>query len=67
MLITEQYVRVHPSLSVCVSIGPFFFITPPQNRGGVILSLQFVCVPVCQCVCVTVCPALLVNKFQPKE
>ena len=31
------------------------FFTPPQNRGGVIFSLQFVCV--------SVCPALLVNKI----
>ena len=41
-------------------------ITPPQNRGGVIFSLQFVCV-VCLCVrvcvCVCVCPVLLVNKI----
>ena len=35
------------------------FITPPRNRGGVIFSLQFVCVSVCLCVC----PALLVNKI----
>ena len=30
-------------------------ITPPRNRGGVIFSLQFVCVSVCLCVCVSVC------------
>ena len=41
------------------------YITPPRNRGGVIFSLQFVCVSVCVlvCVCVCVCPALLVNKI----
>ena len=33
-------------------------ITPPRNRGGVIFSLQFVCVYVCVCVCVSVCPAV---------
>ena len=47
------------------------FFTPPRNRGGVIFSLQFVCVSVCLCVCVSVClcvcvsvcPALFVNKI----
>ena len=34
-------------------------VTPPRNRGGVIFSLQFVCVSVC----LSVCPALLVNKI----
>ena len=29
--------------------------TPPRNRGGVIFSLQFVCVSVCVCVCLSVC------------
>ena len=38
------------------------FFTPPQNRGWVIFSLQFVCV----CVCLSVCPALLVNKIPVK-
>ena len=37
------------------------FIAPPRNRGGVIFSLQFVCVSIC----LSVCPILLVNKFQP--
>ena len=32
-----------------------FFITPPRNRGGVIFSLQFVCVCVCLSVCLCVC------------
>ena len=35
--------------------------TPPRNRGGVIFSLQFVCVSVCVCVC----PEFLWTKFQP--
>ena len=30
------------------------FVTPPRNRGGVIFSLQFVCVFVYLCVCVSV-------------
>ena len=34
-------------------------VTPPQNPGGVIFSLQFVS----ECVCLCVCPTLLVNKF----
>ena len=38
---------------------PLKIFTPPQNRGGVIFSLQFVCVSVC----LSVCPALLVNKI----
>ena len=34
---------------------PFYRIfTPPQNRGGVIFSLQFVCVSVCVCMSVYV-------------
>ena len=36
-----------------------FFITAPRNRGGVIFSLQFVCV----CVCVS--NVFLWTKFQP--
>ena len=28
-----------------------YIITPPRNRGGVIFSLQFVCVSVCLSVC----------------
>ena len=28
------------------------FFTSPRNRGGVIFSLQFVCVSVCVCLCV---------------
>ena len=37
---------------------------PPLNRGGVIFSLQFVCVSVCVCVCVSV-RTFLWTKFQP--
>ena len=41
-------------------------ITSPRNRGGVIFSLQFVCVSVCLSVCVCMCPALFLwTKFQP--
>ena len=29
------------------------FFTPPRNRGGVIFSMQFVCVSLCVCVCVS--------------
>ena len=32
-----------------------FILTPPQNCGGVIFSLQFVCLCVCVCVCLSVC------------
>ena len=39
---------------------PWWVFTPPQNRGGVIFSLQFVCVSVC--LCVRLC---LLTKFQP--
>ena len=46
---------------VCYAI----VITPPRNRGGVIFSLQFVCVSVCLCVCLSVCPKFLWTKFQP--
>ena len=31
-----------------------FVFTPPQNRGGVIFSLQFVCLSVCVSVCLSV-------------
>ena len=39
------------------------FFTPPRNRGGVIFSLQFVCVSVC----LSVYPALLVIKIPAKR
>ena len=42
------------------SISNHAFITSPQNRGGVILSLQFVRVCVCE-------GALLVNKIPAKR
>ena len=44
-------------MSICIT-----FFTPPQNRGGVIFLLQFVCVCVCVCVCVRLC---LWTNFQP--
>ena len=31
------------------------FVTPPRNRGGVIFSLQYVCLCVCLSVCLSVC------------
>ena len=40
----------------------FYIFTPPWNCGGVIFSLQFVCVCVCVCVCPSLC---LWTKFQP--
>ena len=44
------------NLLVIVMIVSDVIITPPRNRGGVIISLQFVCV----CVCVSVCVCLFV-------
>ena len=48
---------------VCLFVYLFvcLFVTPPRNRGGVIFSLQFVCVCVCVClsVCLSVCPIFL--------
>ena len=41
------------------------FFTPPQNHGGVIFLLQFVCVSVCVFVCVCVSDIFLLTKFQP--
>ena len=39
-------------------------ITPPRNRGGLIFSLQFVCVCVCVSVCLSVCVSgILVNEI----
>ena len=47
------------------SIGLSILFTPPQNRGGVIFSLQFVsvCVCVCVCVCLYVCLSVCVSGF----
>ena len=44
-------------LILAVILFLFCFFTPPRNRGGVIFSLQFVCV--------CVCPEFLWTKFQP--
>ena len=52
-MITDHFVVV----MVCAFPVIIVFVTPPQNRGEVIFSLQFVCV----CVCVCVCP--FVNKM----
>ena len=50
-----------PGSNVKITVTLFPFFTPPRNRGGVIYSLQFVCVcvSVCVCVCVSVCVCLL--------
>ena len=42
------YVYFRGGGGVCV-------FTPPQNRGGVIFLLQFVCLCVCVSVCLSVC------------
>ena len=47
---------LHLIKTIC---APIF--TPPRSRGGVIFSLQFVCLCVCVCVCLSVCP--FVNKM----
>ena len=41
----------------CQSRGHWqnFIFTPPWNRGGVVFSLQFVCVCACLSVCLSVC------------
>ena len=44
----------------CATLTLPEFITPPRNRGGVIFSLQFVCVCVCESVC-------QLTKFKPNE
>ena len=41
----------------------FIFVRPQRNRGGVIFSLQFVCVSVCLSVCVS--DVFLWTKFKP--
>ena len=50
-------------LAILYSFAHSPIVTPPRNRGGVIFSLQFVCVCVCVCVCLCVYPTLLVNKI----
>ena len=37
--------------------------TPPRNRGGVIFSLQFVCVCLSVCLCVCVCLFVCLSVF----
>ena len=46
------------------SLNASCFFTPPRNRGGVIFSLQSVCLSVCLCVCMCV-RQFLWTKFQP--
>ena len=48
------------SLALSFHLLPFIF-TPPQNRGGVIFLLRFVCLSVSVCVCVSV------NKIQATD
>ena len=56
---TRFYLQTQDSM-----LNAFSWIcTPPRNRGGVIFSLQFVCVSVC----LWVCPALLLNKIPAKR
>ena len=58
----RQFIRFFIHLTPC-------YFTTPRNRGGVIFSLQFVCVSVCVCVCVCVCvytsDVFLLIKCQP--
>ena len=55
----------HPSQNTVVWLPTYysFIFTPPQNRGGVIFLLQFVCVFVCVCVCVCVCMCVCVCVY----
>ena len=48
-----------------VIMSKYPLITPPRNRGGVIFSLQFVCVCVSLCVsvCLGVCVCVCVCVF----
>ena len=56
----------HPNHPNCEISFYFVAVTPPWNHGGVIFSLQFICVCVYLCVCVCVCFRLcLWTKFQP--
>ena len=59
---TKQYVRTD-SINMIVRFS--FIITPPQNHGGFILPLQFVCVCeyVCKNVCVYVCIQVIYLNF----
>ena len=70
----EMYKYIIISVVVLLDIGvilsgrtPIIFITPPRHRGGVIFSLQFVCVSICLCVCLSVCVCVrlcsVVNKI----
>ena len=54
---STSHVKGQSSGGVCVLRMLLVFITSPRNRGGVIFSLQFVCL----CVFVCVCP--FVNKM----
>ena len=56
-------------LVVKFKLRTFYIFTSPRNRGGVIFSLQFVCMSVCLCVCLSVCVSgsFLWTKFQPNR
>ena len=60
---SRSHVKGHRRGGVCVLrmllVCLFCFFTPPRNHGGVIFSLQFVCV--CVCVCLSVCLSVCVS------
>ena len=65
---TYQIIKSIANVTVMVwgMILPRYLFTPPQNRGGVIFLLQFVCVSVCVCLSVCLCVRrFLWTKFQP--
>ena len=56
VLETEQLLsHVNKNRTRITSLRKIAFITPPRNRGGVIFSLQFVCLSVYLSVCLSVC------------
>ena len=59
--IPKGYLILFVIISVCMCV----FLTPPQNLGGVIISLQFVSVCVCVASCMSVC--LSVNKIPAEQ
>ena len=62
-IITRFWFDEEYCLCILLYVSSFYsksIITPPRNRGGVIFSLQFVCVSVCLCV-----GHFLWTKFQP--
>ena len=53
MLVNVTFYVKEKLLSFISGYSIDIIITPPRNRGGVIFSLQFVCVSVCLSVCVS--------------